>query len=547
MLFRNIFLKTLRDNRGGILVWGIGLGLLVAVGASQYSALLGTGAARTQTVAELTKVLQSFSFLTGEVVPIGTIGGFITVRVLSIVPLLLSFWAAIVGVGLIRGEEHAGPMEVLLSTPQSRTSVLTQKTAALLVAILVCAFFLGLGIWVGVEISGESLPAEGTVLAVLNIATLVFFWGAAGLLVGQLVGQRRKASGITVGLLVATYFINNLLEGVDSLKGLAWLLPFHYYSVNKPLVPERTLEVGPWLALIAFSAVAIALTAFFFARRDIGAAFPIIRSRQRASRGPSPFSMALLGSIFGKNVLDLIGPTLAWGLGIGIYGVIEVATTNELLEPMRQMIRNAPWLGSVLGGVMTGATYLSFSFFAFLPAILAIYAISQIEDWSSEEEEGRMEMLVSMPVPRWQVLLSKYAAVTLSLVVILAIVGVFVLASAPPSGVDLDTGSVATALFMVLPATLIVIAFGLALATWLKRPGAATPITIATVAAMFFLQSLGSVFKWPEAVLNLSVFHLYGQPLVQGIAWGGLTALVLGTLLFAGGSFAGFARRDIAK
>ena len=109
---------------------------------------------------------------------------------------------------------------------------------------------------------------------------------AVGLLVGQLVGQRRKASGITVGLLVATYFVNNLVEGLSNLKWAAWLFPFHYYSVSKPLVPGRTLEVGAWSALVAFTVIALALAGYLFTRRDIGFAFPVFRSRERAQRRP---------------------------------------------------------------------------------------------------------------------------------------------------------------------------------------------------------------------------------------------------------------------
>src|SRR5438876_10299454 len=105
-MFRNIFLKTLRDNRGGVLGWGLGLGVLGLIGVVQYPQLFGApGAARERTAAELVKALQAFSFMTGEVTSVTTLGGFITVRLLGLIPVMLALWALAVGSGLIRGAE----------------------------------------------------------------------------------------------------------------------------------------------------------------------------------------------------------------------------------------------------------------------------------------------------------------------------------------------------------------------------------------------------------------------------------------------------------
>src|SRR5215210_5320352 len=115
MLLRNIFLKSLRDNRAGLLAWGGGITLLTAIGTSQYPLVIsGTGAERARMAAEVAKAFQAFSFLMGEISALDTIGGFITTRVISFVPVMMSLWIAIVGVGLIRGEEQQGALDMLL-------------------------------------------------------------------------------------------------------------------------------------------------------------------------------------------------------------------------------------------------------------------------------------------------------------------------------------------------------------------------------------------------------------------------------------------------
>src|SRR4051794_6430060 len=107
MLLRNIFLKSLRDNRLGILGWGLGLGFILLVTAASYPATVGPpGPARAAQAAQMSTLLQSFSFLVGEIVPLDTLGGFATARILGEIPFALGLWATVVGVFLIRGEEE---------------------------------------------------------------------------------------------------------------------------------------------------------------------------------------------------------------------------------------------------------------------------------------------------------------------------------------------------------------------------------------------------------------------------------------------------------
>jgi len=545
----NVFLKTLRDHRAGTLAWSIGLAAMLIAGVSQYPQVMGSiGPGRAQAVAEMTKALQAFSFLTGEVTSLETVGGFITARVLGFVPLVLALWAALMAVGVIRGEEQQGTLDLLLSTPKSRPSVFAQKVGAVWLALAVATGFVGLGLWIGTTAIGEPLPDGGLLLTMLNIFVLLGFWGSVGLLAGQLVGARRKASGIVGSLLVATYLLNNIFEGIEGLKGLAWLMPWHYYSISKPLVPGRSFEVGGWLSLVLLSLLCLVLAAMMFVRRDLGAVFPLLR-RAGSQRTPSATSnTVLLGSVLGKSLRDLLVPSIAWGVGIGLYGTLAVSTTKQAMEPLRDVIRNAGgWIAIVMGNLSSNEAYLSLMLFTYLPVLLAIYAITQIESWASDEEEGRLEMLVSMPLPRWQVLVARYVAMTIGLAIILAMAGAFILAAAAITDTRLDSGRVLGSLAVALPVGLVVAAFGLCLAAWLKRPSYALYISIGLITLMFFLETLAPIFNFPDAVRSLSIFHLYGRPLMEGIRWGGISTLVVAMVLFAVASVVGLMRRDIAK
>jgi ABC-2 type transport system permease protein len=548
MWLRNIYTKTIRDNRAGILGWGLGIATLMAVGASQYGQLIsGTPEERRRLAAETAKAFEGFSFLIGDIVGLDTIGGFITTRVMGFIPVMIGLWAIVLAVGALRGEEQNGSIDVLLATPHSRWSVAEQKVAAVLTAVLVVCALAWLGLWAGVALTVEQLGVGDMALGMLNVFVMSVFWAGAGLLVSQFVAIRRTASSITGGVMFAAFLVNNLLSGNDNLSWLAWLSPFHWYSVSKPMAPGYGMEWGA-LTLMVVAAVVVTLAAvWIFTRRDVGATFTALPARSGRRARASSGGAWLLGSVFGKSIRDLVWPTVWWSVGLAVYTVMILGTVNQVLEPLQDVIRNLGWMAAIVGNMATPAAYMGYSLFTFLPVLLAVYAITQINSWTDDEEEGRLELMAAMPLPRWMLLVPRYVALLASMLVIVAALYVAIAVSAGAFNVALDMGQVAGALLAAVPIGLVVAAFGYLVATWLKRPGAAMPITIAVVVTMFFVQLFGPVFQLPETVLNLSIFHLYGTPMTTGVQWGAALALVGVALALAAGSLVGLQRRDIAK
>jgi ABC-2 type transport system permease protein len=356
-------------------------------------------------------------------------------------------------------------------------------------------------------------------------------------------GNRRNAWAIAGGLVVGVHLLTNLLEGGASLKGWAVLSPVHYYALNKPLVPGTAFDAGAWAVLVLLTGIVLGGAAWLFARRDLGAAFALLPARPAGGSGGST---VLLGSVWACGLRDAVVPTLAWGLARGVSAMFGVSSAGAIMGPLRQLGSNIPWLGRLYGDLTSNEAYIGLGFFNYLPALLAIYAITQIWSWANDEEEGRLELLITLPVPRWQVLAARYSAALLSLGGILVLLALCLLGSAAVAGMPLNSARVWAGVGAVVPLVAGVLAFGLALATWLPRPGTAVGITAALVVIMFFLDVLAPIFDLPDAVPNLSLFHLYGHPLTQEIGWAGLIAVAVGAVALAAASLLGFGRRDIA-
>src|SRR5262249_50291273 len=158
-------------------------------------------------------------------------------------------------------------------------------------------------------------------------------------------------------------------------------------------------------ALAIMTGVLLVLAAWLFAHRDLGAAFAFWPRRAAAApaRGGS---LALLGSIFAKNIRDAILPTLGWGVGLGLYATILVGTAESSLKPMQDVVKNLPALGNVYGSMATYEAYLSAGLFLELPLFLALFGVTLIWGWANDEEEGRLELLTAQPLPRVRILLA---------------------------------------------------------------------------------------------------------------------------------------------
>ena len=109
MFLKNIFLKTLRDYRLSILIWGGGLALVAVALAQSYNSLF-TGPDRARLIADYQKTVEAFSTLTGKATNLDTFGGFISYQIARVVILVVPLFSFLTGSAIIRGEEEKGSL-----------------------------------------------------------------------------------------------------------------------------------------------------------------------------------------------------------------------------------------------------------------------------------------------------------------------------------------------------------------------------------------------------------------------------------------------------
>jgi beta-exotoxin I transport system permease protein len=257
-VLRNVFAKTLWDQRRSLLWWSLGLLAVVAIYVLPYRTYLDSGMLRVNTD---TPVYQALGY---DNSPAGYLQG--TLFAL-LGPLLVAMMAVAAGARAIAGDEEAGSLELLLAHPVSRTRLLLERTGALAAAVTV----LGLVIWAttvaAVAVADLGIGAGRLAATTLGLVLLALGFGTVALAAGAASGRRGLTLGVSAAVAVAAYLANTVAPQVDALKGVEKWSPFHWYLGGDPL--RTGADLGHLALLAAIPLVMVALALWRLNRRDI--------------------------------------------------------------------------------------------------------------------------------------------------------------------------------------------------------------------------------------------------------------------------------------
>ncbi|MGB8348044.1 MAG: ABC transporter permease subunit [Ktedonobacteraceae bacterium] len=549
MWFTSIFLKTLRDFRVAILGWGIGMGLLMYVVLAAVPSLIATPQAR----ASLVSLSGSFAWL-AEPVAIDTVGGYATWKY-GLTILILAIWALLTGSRLLRGEEERGSLDALLSLPRGRVRVALEKLAAVWTALLLMGLLIALLTFAGGKSASADFGLGDALLFGLNIVLICGVFGSIALLLSQFTQERGTAAGVTGGLLVVFIVLDMVHRIIPNTEWVSRISPVYYYNLSKPLIPSYGTSAGGMLVLLALSILLSGVAIWLFVRRDVGATVALpgfLRLPERAVRPERalPVNAWSLRSVYAHSLRMIAVPTFWWTIVIAGFAGWMVVIVKQIEAQMTSLYTSSPLMKDEIskvggGNIATNATLLSF-LFVFLPLLLMAFAVTQANRWAADEEEGRLELVLSTPQPRLRVLLGRFAALTTATVIIGVLTLIASAVASAVTGLKLDGGNLAAAALSLIPLGLLMAAIGYLLSGWL-RTAVDTGLLSFLLVIWFFITFVGPDLNWSDAVLRLSAFYYYGTPLLHGLPlldMLGILAVCVVALTLAS---ARFVRKDIGR
>jgi ABC-2 type transport system permease protein len=520
------------------------LGLLIGVTAWQVGDQFGTVADRRQLAAQMELLPQIFHGLLGAPVNIDTLPGFISWRLMGIVPLMVGLWSAVALAGTIAGEASRGTLEVVLSMPVSRLRLAAQKYAAHAVAMVLALVVAAVLTWLS-SVTFAALPGDemdfATALAGFSLTLAVaLLGGGIAFALGPIVG-RGLAAGAAAVYLFGSYIVNGYGEMVPGFDVLRLGSVFHWTAGHRPMA--GLYDWPPVIAVVA-AAVGLALVgAWLFRRRDL-AGFVSLPVPARLAGGGALLGRWTLGGPTRRSLGERLPAALGWGGAIGAYGMFialaadEFARTLDAVPQIREMISQFyPELD-----FSTGAGMLQLVVFAFMPLVVGLAGAAIAHGWAADERDGRLEIILAAPIRRLAWALRSGAGALGAAFLVGLLVGLLMGAGAAIAGnepVPVFTGGVVIGLYGSAIAGV-----GLAVGG-LLRPAWAGPAAGGLVVGFYLLDLLGAILGVPDWLADLSLVRHLGQPIAGVLNWPGMAlciGLAVGGLVVAA---AGMARRDL--
>lgn len=255
--------KALWDQRRGFLGWGIGLALATAIYTGFYAVTDPT--TYTDMLDTFPQsILDAFGW-TDFASPSGYLGA--TVYGL-VIPILVAIFAIALGTRMVAGDEELGTLELIVTYPVSRVSIVLQRAVAVVAACFGAAAVVFVIVALLSSPVGLTVPISYVLAASYQLGLFGSVFGLLAMAVGGFVGRRGVVIGTCSAVAVLSYFGNTLVPQVE---GLAWfenLSLFHFYNGQQAL--KEGLTVGGSMLLILLGLMFTAAAAFGLSRRDVG-------------------------------------------------------------------------------------------------------------------------------------------------------------------------------------------------------------------------------------------------------------------------------------
>lgn len=471
---------------------------------------------------------------------LGTMAGWIEWRALGFLEVVVGFWAVMAASGAGRGDEERGLVEHWLAQGVSRGRYIGLRIVAF-AALAMAASTLAVGAaGVGAAIVNDGVPAGALALQGVALVGLVLCCYAVALLAAQFVTTRRGAITLGGAVLLILYLVNVVDRNGAEVAAIRSLSPFWLYDQNHPLTAGGVLDLSSTLGLFAAAAAITVLAVVAFVRRDLGA--PLVRRTPRDARptvrpAGNPLLRVPVLAILDQQRVSLV----AWTAVVAALGLFFLSFTRTLVDAMLATPSFRVYMERA--GIATYTAFIGLSWFSALVLLVSLYAIVQANGWAADDQEGRLEIFAAQPISRARIVVERLAALLIGAAVIVAASSLALLIGAASADISLEVGRVVVGAALTL---LVAFAFGgLGAAGVGWRPRLTLGILAAVAIVGYFVQELAPLFQWPEWLANLSVYALYGNPVMTSIDWAReATLLAIG----AAASFAALIamqRRDI--
>ncbi len=538
--FGSIYGKTIRDSRLSFIIAAGLFGGLSLVLSAAIGTVFPTVASRHEVDKLVASMPASMVNLFGNATlmgpKLGTLGGYLTWKYGSLFAVGAGLWSILALSGTLAGEAARGSLDFVAASPFGKRRIALEKLAAHLTVLWLAMAFMAVLLTIASNVFGDPslgdrIPLVGAIGFGLWVGFTAMCFGGLALALAPMLGRAGSAGVAGVAMVVLW-----MASGLDVGGPLVTVSPFHWTANHIPLVG---IYDWPGLALVGLVAVVfLAVGVELFMRRDLGVtsglSLPHTPGAVLGVRGP-------VSRAFG----DQLPRALAWGIGMGIMGGLLAS----LVGPFSRQVSGEANLIATFSKVFPSFDFTTaggwLQLYVSLFYIAAGFAATTfVSKWASDETDGRLEEILSVPMSRARWALAGGVAAIVSVVVLTVIVAVAISAGAAAGSSTAGDALLGSASLGVYAIAIVGVGFAVG-GVW--RTSLAAEIAALFVIATYLIDLLAPPLKLPDWFHQLALTAHLGQPMIgQWDAVGVVACVVIavgGILLGAWG----MGRRDVSR
>jgi ABC-2 type transport system permease protein len=328
-----------------------------------------------------------------------------------------------------------------------------------------------------------------------------------GLLISQFVKNSRTAAGATVIIVTTLYVLNNIAEKYSWLEPIKYFSPFYYANLSRPVIPGFSSNYTSWIVTSLVGIVLIGVSVQLFNVRDIGGTvFSEKVDEQDLKTRFVP--KGLIGDMLWRQRVGVAAWVIASSAFIGVFislmsGIIDIWAKFAFLEQFA-----ASGFGET-----PELQYLAMVY-EILPPFIAGFVIQQSGRWTSDLNEGRVQLILSTGISRNALIGKRLVATLLGALIMITSTMIVATIGSIWQNANLYPAALGRVFVMTILFAVAFAAINAALVAILHGKNAVQLLSI-YVGAAWLIGFMAPYLNWPTWLVRLSIFDAFGHPFVQ--------------------------------
>ncbi len=181
--------------------------------------------------------------------------------------ILLGLYFAYSAASIIADDVDRGRIDSLLAMPVSRTRLLAERFAALIVPIGMVNLLIPPVVLIGAQLIDEPLSVPDIFAVHLLSIPYLFACAGIGILFSVIFDRVSIAQRVALGVTFALFLIESLVTDTDY-ELIGAIAPMRYYDPNEILLESTYDPFGP-VILVVMTVGLVVVSQFWFARKDL--------------------------------------------------------------------------------------------------------------------------------------------------------------------------------------------------------------------------------------------------------------------------------------